>query len=159
MIIDKWTGIVYNEIRKGGRLMYSALDISKYIVTKCTNDSKAITNLQLQKILYYIQREYLKSDSRAFDDPIEAWKFGPVVREVYYYFCGYGAMPIVANYDFMPAPKDRGVIDSIVCAKRELDPWHLVEDTHKPDKAWALTFKDGDGDKRIIDIDLIRKKG
>ncbi len=139
--------------------MYSALDISKYIVTKCTNDSKAITNLQLQKILYYIQKEYLKRGYCAFGDPIEAWKFGPVVREVYYYFCGYGAMPIVANYDFTPAPEDRDIIDNIVCAKRELDPWHLVEETHKPEKAWALTFKDGAGNKSIIDVDLIRERG
>lgn len=140
-------------------MYYTALDISKYVVTKCTAESCAITNLQLQKILYYIQKEYLAKGSAAFGDPIEAWKFGPVVREVYYYFCGYGAMPIVADYDFMPEPADRSIIDKIVCEKRVLDPWQLVEDTHKHDKAWALTFKDGEGNKTIIDNELIRTHG
>ena len=38
--------------------MYSALDVSKYIVSKCTRDGHPISNLQLQKILYYVQRAF-----------------------------------------------------------------------------------------------------
>lgn len=41
--------------------MYKALDISKYIINKCVNDEKYISNLQLQKILYFIQKEFLKT--------------------------------------------------------------------------------------------------
>ena len=55
--------------------MYSALELSKYIVTKCINDGKPISNLQLQKILYYIQRDFLKQGEPAFSDTIEAWQF------------------------------------------------------------------------------------
>ena len=40
--------------------MYKATELAKYIVTKCTNEDQPITNLQLQKILYYIQKEFLK---------------------------------------------------------------------------------------------------
>ena len=46
--------------------MYSALELSKYIVTKCINDGKPISNLQLQKILYYIQRDFLNKESLHF---------------------------------------------------------------------------------------------
>ncbi len=53
--------------------MYKALDIAKYVVAKCYNDWKPITNLKLQKILFYIQRSYLISDSCAFSDDIQAW--------------------------------------------------------------------------------------
>ena len=49
--------------------MLSALDLSKYIITKCMNDRKPISNLQLQKILYYIQVEFLRERGiRAFSD-------------------------------------------------------------------------------------------
>ena len=72
----------------------SAVDLSKYIVTKCAVDDCPISNLQLQKILYYIQKYFLKHDSIAFYDDIEAWQFGPVVPSSYYRFCGFGAMPI-----------------------------------------------------------------
>ena len=48
-----------------------ALDLAKYIVTKCVKDNCAISNLQLQKILYFIQRDFLRCDKPAFSDAIE----------------------------------------------------------------------------------------
>lgn len=41
-------------------MCYSAVDLSKYIVYKCITEGQPISNLQLQKILYYIQRNFLK---------------------------------------------------------------------------------------------------
>lgn len=37
--------------------MYSAMEITKYIINKCTKEKHPISNLQLQKILYYIQKK------------------------------------------------------------------------------------------------------
>lgn len=68
--------------------MYNAIDLSKYIVSKCVTDGHPISNLQLQKILYYIQKDFLQRDEVAFSDNIEAWQFGPVVPNVYYHYCG-----------------------------------------------------------------------
>lgn len=62
---------------------YSALDVAKYIINKCTIEHDAISNLQLQKILYYIQKWFLQNGLVAFDDDFEAWSFGPVVLSVY----------------------------------------------------------------------------
>ena len=60
--------------------MYKALELAKYVVSKCIQDDNPISNLQLQKILFYIQRDYLQNENRAaFADEIEAWRFGPVV--------------------------------------------------------------------------------
>ena len=44
--------------------MYSALNIAKYIIDKCTRERYPVSNLQLQKILYYIQREFLQLSIR-----------------------------------------------------------------------------------------------
>ena len=52
--------------------MYAAIDLSKYIVSKCIRDDHPISNLQLQKILYYIQKDFLKKGKIAFPDDIEA---------------------------------------------------------------------------------------
>lgn len=54
--------------------MYSALEIAKYVVNKCTVDRHPISNLQLQKILYYIQRSFDQKERLTFltsekDDP------------------------------------------------------------------------------------------
>ena len=82
-------------------IYYGALDVSKYIVTSCRHNHQSFTNMNLQKVLFAIQREWLRRfNEPLFDDPIEAWQFGPVVRDVYYYFCGNGAMPIIATFDY-----------------------------------------------------------
>ena len=77
--------------------MYKAIDVAKYIVNKCIDDGYPISNLQLQKILYFIQRYYLQKDDQLFDDDFEAWQFGPVIPAVYYKFCGQGVISMVLS--------------------------------------------------------------
>ncbi len=141
--------------------MYFAIDLSKYIINKCTSDGHPISNLQLQKILYYIQKEFLKNDSQAFPDSIEAWQFGPVVPISYYNFCGFGSMPISIKYENVIAlsSEDSKLIDNIIEVKRNLDPWTLVNDTHKIGGAWEKTFDNGRGNHREIPIPLIKEVG
>lgn len=140
-------------------MAYSALDISKYVVTKCVNDEIPISNLQLQKILYYIQKKYLRDGDVAFFDSIQAWQFGPVVPEAYYYFCGNGANPITSIFDKTLDEGDKKKIDAIVEAKRQLDPWDMVEETHKPSGAWAKIYRGGLGNKETIPPELIVECG
>lgn len=143
--------------------MYEAIDLAKYVVTKCINENCPISNLQLQKILYYIQKEFLQTKNiAAFSDNIEAWQFGPVVPNVYYHFCGFGAMPIsiLRQEDSLGIEaEDILMIDAVVEKKRILNPWDMVEDTHKEGGAWARIYKDGLGNRKIIPIDLIRDVG
>lgn len=136
--------------------MYSALDIAKYIIDKCTKEDCPISNLQLQKILYYIQKAYLKKHEYAFSDGIEAWQFGPVVPEVYYYFCGFGAMPITSRYEIQL--ENTQIIDKITLEKRELNPWDLVEETHKKDGAWDRIYRAGQGNKVEIPVEYIMQE-
>lgn len=140
--------------------MYTAIDLSKYIVLKCIQDEHPISNLQLQKILYYIQKDFLSRDVLAFSDSIEAWQFGPVVPNVYYYYCGYGAMPISSTHEIYEVDsEDKSRIDAIVEEKRRLDPWTMVAETHKENSAWDQIYKNGLGNHQIIPTDLIKKVG
>lgn len=140
--------------------MYSALDIAMYVVNKCTIDDCAISNLHLQKILYYLQREYLQRGMNGlFEDDICAWKFGPVVEAVYFFFCSNGASPIRRRYDVHIEAEDILIIDSIVEHYRSISPWDLVEETHKPGKAWAEVFNGGIGIYNVIPRELIMQIG
>lgn len=141
--------------------MYSAVELSNYIVSKCIQDNFPISNLQLQKILYYIQKDFVMNDNLAFPDDIEAWQFGPVVPNVYYYFCSFGAMPICIKNNVMCSidEADKKKIDEIVEAKRVLNPWDLVEETHKPNGAWARTYRDGTDKHCVIPVSLIKEAG
>lgn len=139
--------------------MYLALEIAKYIIDKCTKDNCPISNLQLQKILYYIQREFLQQGVIAFPEEIEAWQFGPVVPEVYRQYCGFGALPIRMRYMVRIELDDIRMINPIIEKKRILNPWDMVSDTHSSGKAWDLIYRDGAGDHQVIPQELIKSKG
>lgn len=145
-------------------MYYKVMELSNYIVSKCIDEGEPISNLQLQKILYYIQKAFLqKSGGRvAFWDDIEAWQFGPVVPNVYYHFCGFGAMPITIkslNSACTIKDEDKALVDTIIESKRRLDPWELVSETHKPEGAWAQIYRNGEGNHEIIPVELIKAVG
>ena len=146
--------------------MCPVLELAKYIVVKCIEDRHPISNLQLQKILYYIQREFLQKLGKvAFRGDIEAWPFGPVVPEVYYYFCGAGAMPITLCDDPTQnainsfSEDELEMIDEIVKDKRKLNPWDMVNETHKKGAAWDSVYKGGQGNRKVISTDKIKTLG
>lgn len=141
--------------------MYDGLELSKYIVSKCIWDNCPITNLQLQRILYLVQRGFLqKRGCPAFDDSIKAWQFGPVIPCVYYYFCGFGAMPISHLYGKHEInPNGRDFVDNIVEAKRALPPWILCAETNKDAGAWDTVFQAGAGNRNVIPVSLIKTIG
>jgi uncharacterized phage-associated protein len=137
----------------------NTLELAKYIINKCTCEDNPISNLHLQKILYFIQRAFLKNDKIAFQDDIEAWQFGPVVPTVYYHYCGFGAMKINRKYDINLDGLDMKLADKIISEKSIKYPWDLVEETHEKGKTWDVIFKDGVGNKDTMPLDLIKKLG
>ena len=101
---------------KGGGRMYSAKQVAQYIINKCSIEERPISNLKLQKLLYFVWIEYRKNTGKKlFDDKIYAWQFGPVVPEVYYDYCAYGGMDIDRRYDSSKigiAEADAAVLDA-----------------------------------------------
>ncbi|ASM34650.1 prophage ps3 protein 01 [Campylobacter sputorum subsp. bubulus] len=141
-----------------------ALDVSKYILTKCNLENNPISNLQLQKTLYYIQYEFLtKMDKPLFEDDFEAWKFGPVIPSVYYEYSHIGAFKIGANYENYDSilknmsSYETELLNSIIEDKRTKDAWFLVDDTHKKGNAWDLVFKNGIGFRDTISKKQIKE--
>lgn len=136
--------------------MYRALDIAKYVITKCTNDGCPISNLQLQKILYNLQKAFLKMNSQLFPDRIEAWQWGPVVPDVYNIYCVYGSMKIDEVHDINVDESVKRIIDPIIIQKRNINPWLLVDETHKKNGAWDKIYRNGTGNKNVIPCELIK---
>jgi uncharacterized phage-associated protein len=75
---------------------YRALDIARYILAAAYENGDVVTNLKLQKLLYYAQAWYLvhHDGKKLFSDDIEARKFGPVIKEVYERYKSYTRSPI-----------------------------------------------------------------
>jgi uncharacterized phage-associated protein len=70
-------------------MAYRALDIANKILAKASfsDSEELISNMKLQKLLYYQQGFHLAYfGTPLFDEEIEAWMYGPVVPAVYYHF-------------------------------------------------------------------------
>ncbi len=73
-----------------------ALAVANWFLKKAASSpGKTITNLKLQKLLYYAQAWHLVFlGKRLFPEPIEAWVHGPAIRHLYGKFKEYGFNPI-----------------------------------------------------------------
>lgn len=115
--------------------MYSALDIAKYIIWYCKEEGYSISNLKLQKLLYFVQAQFLVTlGVPAFDENIEAWDFGPVVPEVYQYFKIWGNSEIprmvVKEADARIFRRDQEIINEILDECAPYSAIALVDITH-----------------------------
>ncbi|MBF0457317.1 MAG: SocA family protein [Nitrospirae bacterium] len=81
--------------------MYSCFDIADYFLSKAADDEELLSNLKLQKLMYYAQGLYLVTNKQPlFNEDIEAWTYGPVVPSLYNKYKDYGAGGIPAPTDF-----------------------------------------------------------
>lgn len=74
--------------------MQKAMDVANEIIKLSIETGETITNIKLQKLLYYCFAWYIvatKNKDKLFADPIEAWQYGPVVPNVYHEFKHFGA--------------------------------------------------------------------
>lgn len=128
--------------------MQTANKVARYILSYCSKRGSPITNLQLQKILYYVQGKYIFLTGRLlFKDSFFAWRYGPVVPSVYFEYNRYIADPIEIDEDV-----DLGLTEDVLIEVNKIineklgDPSSkLVSDSHS-ELPWKETTKEG---KRI----------
>lgn len=136
-----------------------AMSLAKYTVTKCEKDNHPISNLQLQKILYFLQSVYCRNTKGdlLFVDNFEAWPYGPVVPNVYEAFSEHGGQLIHKVFEDVPSFNYgvKSFIDDGIRVLRAKSPWDLVSTTHAPGSPWDQTWQDGVGFKKAISNDLI----
>lgn len=141
--------------------MYKAQNIAIYVIQYASNKGQVITNLKLQKILYYIQGYFFKEyGTAAFNEEIRNWTYGPVVPVVYYNYCGFGSEPIYENNEqtlqFL-SNDHKKLLNKVINACLNFTSFKLVEKTHSeapwknsswseliPDKLINNYFEDND---------------
>src|SRR5258706_1845214 len=147
---DPFSFFIKKHIIRGGTRLettYSATEIAKYFLLKDKNDhAVALTNLKLQKILYYAQGWYLANFGKPlFEDPIEAWKFGPAIRSIYQQYKDFGNRPLteeVTDDDVSHIDSDtKAFLDKIWDAYKGFSGTELVFVTHNA-KPWREARRD-----------------
>ena len=127
--------------------MYSAIDVAKYIIWYCKKKGYSISNLKLQKILYFVQAHFLVTTGKpCFAENIEAWDFGPVVPEVYHTFKIFGSAELPASSCYKAETAilyaDRKIIDAMVDECGEYSASALVDISHNQDP-WRNAYQKG----------------
>ncbi|WP_296045239.1 type II toxin-antitoxin system antitoxin SocA domain-containing protein [uncultured Gemmiger sp.] len=126
--------------------MYTAMNIASEIIRQYGERHKSITNLKLQKILYYVQVYSLQNQGRAlFDDDFQAWRHGPVIPEVYDIFRKYVSDDIKEDDQTVLGNRieidetSKSMIEKIVEKTLPLDAWDMVYKTHET-RPWKDTY-------------------
>ena len=113
--------------------MIKVLSLSNYIISLFEKQNCKITNLKLQKILYYIQGYFFKHfGEEAFADEIYGWQYGPVVPAAYYQYNHCGACPLKSaeTQKLQLEPKAEELIHKIVKKCMPMTSSMLVNKTH-----------------------------
>ncbi|MGN2348321.1 Panacea domain-containing protein [Clostridium cagae] len=141
--------------------IYNVLDVSLYVAHHSAEKGTPISNLQLQKILYYIQAMFLVNKGvECFNEEILHWNYGPVIREAYDEFkvYGNGFIPKDVEYskiifdsktnqidfskesldDELFCLEDIVLMNVVIDAYRTKAPFELVNKTHQEDP-WSKT--------------------
>jgi len=116
--------------------MLSVSHVANYFLTLQDEDAgDLISNLKLQKLLYYAQGLHLaiNDGQPLFDEPIEAWTHGPVVSSLYHQFKIHGSGPIPRqdNLDLDVIDEEtRNLLNEIYSVFGQFSAWKLRNMTH-----------------------------
>ncbi|NIM15131.1 MAG: DUF4065 domain-containing protein [Candidatus Aminicenantes bacterium] len=114
-----------------------------------------ISNLKLQKLVYYAQGFHLAIyDNPLFDEPIVKWEHGPVVESLYHEYKKYGPNAI-------PVP---GFVDTSIFSDEQKELLNEVFEVYGQFSAWKLRCMSHEEPpwkqaplKGVIDLELMKK--
>jgi uncharacterized phage-associated protein len=122
-----------------------ATDVASFIINYCHAHSISITNLKLQKLLYFCEGSYLihtKGKNACFDQHIVAWPYGPVVQSIYFKYSNYKSSEILDDIKLENKLKNEEVIRTTLDVFAPYDAYVLADITHA-EKPWNDAYKNG----------------
>lgn len=136
---------------------YAVSAVANYILQ---HSHGSVTNLKLQKMLYYMQGFFLgKFGTPLFDEDLVAWKYGPVIPGLYSALSHNRDNPITetlsAPYSIEDA-EDRQFLDSAIATLEPYDAIYLLRKSHMPGSPWSTIWQNGAGYRHVIPKELIR---
>jgi uncharacterized phage-associated protein len=145
--------------KKEESFMLTSQDIARYFLSLISEESgDLISNLKLQKLVYYAQGFQLALyDTPLFDEEIEAWHHGPVVPGLYrtYKDCGANAIPRPTDIDFsIYNEQTKEILDEVYQVYGQFSAWKLRNMTHD-EQPWTSVYHNA-GSGSIIPKSLLQ---
>lgn len=141
------------------------MDVADFFISTANagdpEEDDGMTNMKLNKLLFFAQAASLQRFGKPlFDAPLEAWQYGPVVRDVYSTFKGYGRDSITkTNRPFDWKKIDPDVL-SLLCDvyrtyAEDYSAVGLMRIAHRPGTPWSKVYEPGMNNP--IAVDSIRE--
>ena len=112
--------------------MNKALNIARYVINYCNDRNIEITNLKLQKLLYFIQANFIiEINEFCFGENFIAWEYGPIILTIYNEFKKYGRDNIPKFEGQLNEIYHKDIIDAVLQEISQKDPFELVKISHK----------------------------
>lgn len=148
-----------HDVKKYGRGI-SVLAVANAFIWAARKAGKRLKHFQLQQLMYIAQGVALAFHDRVlFYDDVEAWKYGPIVSDLYHALTEYGAGEVRNLIDTDDdAPIDEvveGIVGIVYEAYGDKDDVALSGLTHQKDTPWYIAWEKGD---KVIGVELIREK-
>ncbi|MDR0406103.1 MAG: DUF4065 domain-containing protein [Clostridiales bacterium] len=132
--------------------MFTSLHVANNVLHKAFRDHEKITPMKLQKLLYFIYREYLiATQIPLFSERFQAWQYGPVLGAVYTHFKRYHSHGIKKYYEdsegnvyLVDEDCDEHLKRALNLVWGKYHDWNgieLSELTHKEGTAWYNAVK------------------
>lgn len=133
-------------------MTYPASTIARWFIAWATAEDGDLSNLKLQKLLYYAQGHHLqRTGEPLFDDPIQAWAHGPVVASVYHEYKSAGSgdltdLPDDDSFSWDDVDETTAqLLIQVWAAYGKYSAWGLRNATHA-ERPWQEHFRDGERD-------------
>ncbi len=127
---------------------HTSIDIASYIIKKADEQENTLTPMQVIKLVYLCHGWMLALNNRPLiSEPIEAWQYGPVIRDLYEKVKGFGSSPIpcalftsAANQSESFSQEEIDLMDEVMDKYSGFSGIALSRMTHAPDTPWSNTW-------------------
>jgi uncharacterized phage-associated protein len=135
--------------------MITPRNVADYFLTLNDPEGDLISNLKLQKLVYYAQGFHLAMFGKPFfEDDILAWEHGPVVEDLYHQFKEYGSKAIPTPKSFNSnvfSQKQKELLNDVNEVYGQFSAWKLRNMTHS-ERPWVETKRN-----RVISKELMQE--
>lgn len=103
-------------------------NLTNHIIAVANENHRTITNIQLQKVLYFTLRYSapsigLENAKEIYDEPFQVWQYGPILKSQYNKFYTYGTSPIIED---LPQSEDYKRLNNLIIRLLDMDVFKLI---------------------------------
>jgi len=145
--------------------LHTSLQVAQYLIDKAAEDKNTLTPMQLLKLVYMCHGWMLGIHSRPLiKDRVEAWRYGPVIPDLYHSIKHYRDKPVQklggfwnkAKFDADEFdPDEKSIMDQVYDLYGKYTGIQLSALTHQSGTPWDVSYNESERNISISD-DIIQ---